>query len=406
MNKLFFVFGLLFLFFSETMSAQQNEQHTTSEIYNINKREFLPHYFSVQETKHNGWKKRLNVVHVTDIHIGSEDADINLQECIDLSKEKNMALSAIIGTGDLTIGLRYPKNEVLSYYHTCRDILMQSDIPTLFQLGNHDANDIDRNPELAITKREQFVNVFEDIKKKHPNIVWGDAENYRHYHYYDITHELGNVRVIMLDQLDHDQPIGRDKKLIYKSMDDAVYSQKQIDWLCNTALQVPEGYGVIIGNHYIYMERGDADSSLLIDDQFTQGWQLIPDIIDAWQNKTTLVKEYADMRQVQSIKVNADFSNIKKGTEFICHLVGHTHYRTHLQLQGYKQLLIMEDSSGQRGNVFSKVSRVKKSPTSNCFSILSIDRTEKCIYKTIYGAYKNYDEAEGSRIEIINYDFE
>lgn len=136
MNKIFIVLCLFFLFFSEIMLAQHNKQHTTSEIYNINKSEFLPHYFSVQEMKNNGWKRRLNIVHITDIHIGSEDADTNLQECIDLSKEKNMALSAIIGTGDLTIGLRFPKKEVLSYYHTCRDILMQSDIPTLFQLGN------------------------------------------------------------------------------------------------------------------------------------------------------------------------------------------------------------------------------------------------------------------------------
>lgn len=377
-------------------------------VYDINVSEFLPLYQSISQMKNSSyqWINRLNLLHISDIHIGSEDADINLREAIKLAKEPNIGLSAIIGTGDLTVGYQgaVAKQNTLLQLKMCSEIVNGSPVIPLMQLGNHDPNDADRVKATAVAKAEQWNNMFAPISNKWTNIVWGDRENNRHYHYYDITHDLGNVRVIMLDQLDHDLPTGADGKLIYSCQEDAVFSQKQIDWLCNEALRVPDGYGVILCNHFGFMERGTIDTSLLLDGQFVQGWRLVPDIVQAWQNKTTLNKNYTDIRSnTQPIKVNVDFSAIGANTEFICYLCGHTHYRTHQPVNGYKQLLIMEDSSGQRGNIFSKFVRIKKSPTSNAFSLLSIDRSEKSIYRTSYGAYKNYDETTGNRIEVINY---
>lgn len=42
-------------------------------------------------------------------------------------------------------------------------------------------------------------------------------------------------------------------------------------------------------------------------------------------------------------------------------------------------------------------------PTSNAFSIISIDRVQGMIYRTSYGAYKTVDECGKERIEKISY---
>lgn len=380
-----------------------------NSVYAINKAAFLPYYFSVQETKHEGaWEKRLNILHISDIHIGDEDAENNLREAVRITHENNVSLSAVVGTGDLTVGFgEYPggghstKESVLRQLNICRDVLLQSNATPLLQLGNHDANDFGGNPSLATTKQEQFANIFQAVKDKHTDIVFGDADNGRHYHYFDIAHGLGNVRIIMLDQLDHDNPVGANDKLVYTCMKDVVYGQNQMSWLCNVLNSTPAGFGIIICNHYVFAEKGTPETSLLIDGNFVQGWQLVPDIVRAWQTRTALNKTYNDTVGNLHITVNFDFS-LANG-EFICYLCGHTHFRTRQKISGYDQLMIMEDSSGQRGTVFSNFSRIKGSPTSNTFSILSIDRPNRKIYRTSYGAYKNAGETNRSRIEIIDY---
>ena len=234
------------------------------------------------------------------------------------------------------------------------------------------------------------------------------GENYRHYSYYDMNgDDYGSVRIIMLDQLDHDLPTDSEGKLIYSCITDPVYSQEQIDWLCNTALQVQDGTGIIICNHYPFdiTPSTDPSESLVIDGKYVQPWNMIPDIINAWQERISINKSYADTVGSQNISVNADFSAIGSNCEFICYLCGHTHYKTHKQVTGYKQMMLLEDSSGSLGTVYSDVVRLYGSPVSNAFSILSIDRNQGMIYRTCYGAYKSVDNTEQSRIENISYRF-
>lgn len=231
------------------------------------------------------------------------------------------------------------------------------------------------------------------------------ANNYRHNSYYDMEgDDYGRIRIIMLDQLDHGMQTS-DGTLVYTCQNDPVYSQEQIDWLCDTALQVPDGTGIIICNHYPFdfTPTTDATQSLIIDGDYVQGWNMIPDIVRAWQERTTLNKNYNDKVGSQHISVNVDFSNIGSGCEFITYLCGHTHYKTYKQVEGYNQMMLLEDSSGSYGTVYSEVARMAGTPTSNAFSIISIDRVQGMIYRTSYGAYKTVDECGKERIEKISY---
>lgn len=209
----------------------------------------------------------------------------------------------------------------------------------------------------------------------------------------------------MLDQLDHDLITDSQGKLIYTSQNDPVYSQKQMDWLCNIALQVPDGAGVIICNHYPfdYTPTSDKNQSLIIDGKYVQPWTMIPEIVQAWQNKTTLNKTFNDSVGPQNITINVDFSNIGADCEFITYLCGHTHFKTTKVVTGFKQMMLLEDASGSYGTGYSWTSRLSGTVTSNCFSILSIDRTLKKIFRSNYGAWKTVNEDSKNRIDIIDY---
>lgn len=520
------------------------------EIYRMNKSDFLPAYNSVCRAKRGSmtmdasWKRRCNILHISDNHATSEDGYVNVEEAVRLSEEKNMELDAIVNTGDLTngFGTGTNKNTVISTLKNVRDIMMKTNVPSLALLGNHDANDYGGSIETALTKKEQWDSIFDLFSEKWRPVIFGSttysspsemdktieagtwretvgcrssdeasptykglrlrtdnvlpltagyrytvsvkdgfeayiivfseflsneidytgntvkyydgwnqtfdiianddevgmaivirkgqnepimtsddyglsvqeyaanispaSNNYRHNSYCDLTgDDFGRIRIIMLDQLDHSLQTDGSGKLVYTCQNDPVYSQAQIDWLCNTALQVPDGTGVIICNHYPFDKTpsSDPNESLVVDGDYVQPWNMIPDIVQAWQDRTALNRMYNDRMGLQNITVNVDFSNIGSGCEFICYLCGHTHYKTNKVVTGYKQMMLLEDSSGSYGTIYSDLVRLAGTPTSNAFSILSVDRTQGVIYRTSYGAYKGVDETEKSRIEKINY---
>lgn len=370
-------------------------------LYVQNKKDFLTSFHTVSKPK-----KRINIIHISDNHIAYGDSRMNLSHAIRMSTEDSLSLKALICTGDLSEGYdsRIKKSTVLNQFNINRLAFSKATIPTLIQLGNHDANDADGVLEVITTKKEQWDNVFIDISEKWTNIQWGDKENFRHYHYYDIQHPSGNIRVIVLDQLDHDMPLDKDSKPIYKCQEEAVYSQRQIDWLCNVALKTPPNTGIVLCNHYPFMKTGTyKGESFLNGASFVQNWQMIPQIIDAWQKNQKINIKHTDIKKTQNIIVNADFTNYSKGCEFITHLAGHIHHKHFGWIDGYNQLYIMETTLGRGQGSFSMIKREPASSSSAAFSILSIDQEEKRIYRTSFGAYIRTDLIENSRIEIIDY---
>lgn len=368
-----------------------------SKIYNLNKTEFLEAYSKIEAPL-----EKVNIIHISDVHIWDGDSELNLSQAINLIAEDSIEINAVVCTGDLTIGFDSytKKSDVIKQLDINKQLALKSNVPFLSQLGNHDSNDDDGIVSSSITKREQWETYFEALSLKWAQIKWGDKTNFRHYHYYDINHPTGNIRVIVLDQLDHDCQVDSNNLLIYRSSVDAVYSQKQIDWLCNVALDTPPNTGIIICNHFPFMHRGNKKTSLLINGQFIQSWKMIPDIIDAWKNRSQIRKTYKDSKNLQNISVNADFSKQNSNNEFITYLVGHVHHKTHGLIEGYNQIYLMENTLGQGKGLFSPVDRERNTISSSAFSMLSIDRSKKVIYRTSYGAY---DMSLGSRIEEIKY---
>lgn len=99
--------------------------------------------------------------------------------------------------------------------------------------------------------------------------------------YYYVDNTEYKIRLIILNCMDAPLVEGVDGRNKYGGL--RIYTQAQIDWLVNTALEIPEGYGVIICNHTI-------PAYIYADSDFPQGVNTIPEIIDAFKHGKILIK--------------------------------------------------------------------------------------------------------------------
>ena len=138
---------------------------------------------------------------------------------------------------------------------------------------------------------------------------------------------------------------------------------------------------------------------------------MIPDIIEAMQQKTSLTANYEDDENINNISINEDFTGLTNGLDYICHLFGHIHSENEYQCQTadgskkYDMLMIGAPNMGSEGYAINKVPLQQDTINSIKCTILEIDTVEKAIYRVNYGAYKAYDMSSISRTDKINYRF-
>ena len=370
----------------------------------VNERMFTPEFYAYGWGRKNNssgigenWYRRFRISHVSDVHICWEQ----LQEAFSVSNDK---VNVFINTGDVANGVRAEeadrRKEELSI--SMNNVNRYCTIPFMQVPGNHDVP--------GLTKQDFFNLVCATVAQFSSNVVWGDIANYKAYGYVDFTSTdyEGNFRIIMLDPFDYaDGQFGT----VYPHMS-AVFSQSQIDWLVETLLDAAtKGLNVMTVMHYSF---GDAEfSNEDVANPDAQYWQdpfMIPDIIDAIQNKSALNKTYADSKEYNNITINEDFSSAAD-LNFVAHLFGHIHSKNHYQCQKadgskkYDILMLGETAVGVNGIALNKV--YKESGTINdiAFSALEVDTVEKAVYRVSYGAYLNYDKSNSERTTKIPYRF-
>lgn len=365
------------------------------------------------------WYNRFNIIHSTDYHNGFGQ----ISEMLKVIQSRYL-IRALIDTGDNTNGYGInqtngavtPKADVLASLRQGRDLLLQSPVPVLTSLGNHDANGNTGNAypstyQVALTKADQWDNYFAAMAAAYPATIYGDAANYRHFSYTDFSVYWGKIRVIMLDSLDVNNAVDANGNLVYNLQSQDVYSQAQIDWLVNDALNVPADTQVIICNHFpftptvgIANKVDGAWDSLLIDGTFPQGWRMIPEIVRAWKNRASLTRTYPDTVGNQPITVAADFSSIPSSCDFIAFLCGHTHYKWAQKVPDFPEItMVMEDTLGNIGTAFSRVAMVANTVNNIAFSMLSIDGVQRKIYRTAYGRFLGSNDPQKGRVSVIDY---
>lgn len=386
-----------------------------------NKELFLPEFYAykwgrVNNAKGEGtsWKKRFVITHISDSHAFNNQ----LKEALVVSKNIS---NLIVHTGDSANG--HPSNStskrrVPTEIQNTLNVVAENNnktTPFVCARGNHDIPGMTQ--EQWYTKIRSTLSTFGELQ-------FGAAN--RGYYYVDVN----DFRIIMLDPNDYDD----DKKDTTYSWTSAVFSQVQIDWLIETLKDAcTKKLNVITAMHY-----GFGDNSLTFNDvkckpdcEFYQDPFMIPDIIDALQNKTRLRRTYHDSKGINNITLNCNFTT-SGDFKYVAHLFGHIHSKNHHRCQKtdgskkYNILMLGETSlsapvvagyssdtssayhyayDATHGYALNKIYKDYESTNDIAFSVLEIDTDEKAIYRVSYGAYLNYDRSNYERTTKFTYNF-
>lgn len=258
--------------------------------------------------------------------VGEEETDMTDLAIGEIDKTINF--DAIFNTGD-----SIEEREGVSGLNSLRKIANRFDPNKLvFCEGNHDRNVV--SPRL--TKTEFYNGVYRQTKSE--NIVWGSKENA--YYYRDFPPY--KIRVVVLNVYEH--MYDNDKYDEGK----CGYSNTQLEWLANTALQTSEGWSVIVLTHDSPMEmdyNGAANQN--------NAKQLIQ-ILEAFKSGSNTVVQYTDTRNSGIFSVNVTTAFSTPGT-LIAVLSGHAHYDDAKKVNGinYVQIVcayidVAEDFSGYK----------------------------------------------------------
>ncbi|MBR5275812.1 MAG: metallophosphoesterase [Bacteroidaceae bacterium] len=367
---------------------------------------FSPEFYAYKKGRRNdaagvgtGWYNRFRIAHISDTHCSWD----SYQEALSVSNGK---MNVVVNTGDEANG-RYASDAeavkgVLS--RAARLVGNCSKVPYMQIAGNHDIT--------GLTKEDFFSRICATIQTLTPRVVWGNAAGKRTYGYIDFTDAEyeGNFRVIMLDAADYDDGLFES---VYPFAS-VVFSQEQIDWLIDVLLDAADkGLHVFTMMHYSF---GDAeyygdDVVAFPDAEFQQDPFLVPDIIDAIQNKGQLAREYPDKQGRNNVVVNRNFG-AAGNLDFVAHLFGHIHSKNHYRCQKadgskkYDILMLGETSLGMVGTAVNKCHREALTINGISFSALEVDVVEKAVYRVAYGAYLNYDKSNSERTTKIPYRFD
>ena len=384
------------------------------------------------------WYDRFVMMHISDVHtsINSPIARGKLRDLI--AAANAIAPDVVVDTGDLSVGggqTRAKTNQDFDLYTELTTEALADSIPLMATTGNHDANDQVHGYasdfyERATTKKDQWDHIYGPIAEKYPEIVWGDSTNHKGYCYMDIEKGGYTLRIICLDGLDHADYSA--SSVSYDGHRNEVFSQNQINWLCDILSPktssrpygIDENYGVIIMNHFPfapYRASGYSEEwPALNDGMFTQGWTMIPEIVKAWQDRTSISKTFADATEegdgtelpgLNPITVNANFAGVDASAVFVCYLCGHTHSKNAFIVkkeggENFGQLMLVEDSGRYQGAALSRVVKTDTNGigfTTNAASQIAIDMNTRKIYRTAYGVYMRCDENDTPVTEIFDF---
>lgn len=242
--------------------------------------------------------------------------------------DKTLNFNAIFNTGD-----SIQEREGVSGINSLRKIANRFDPDKLvFCEGNHDRNVV--SPRL--TKTEFYNVVYRQTKNK--NIVWGSKENA--YYYRDFP--TYKIRVIVLNVYEH--MYDNDKYDEGK----CGYSNTQLEWLANEALQMSEGWSVIVLTHDspVEMDYNGASNQ-------NNAMQLIQ-ILEAFKDGNNITVQYTDERNSGLFSVNVTTAFSTPGT-LIAVLSGHAHCDDAKKVNGinYVQIVcayidVVNDYSGYK----------------------------------------------------------
>ena len=156
------------------------------------------------------------------------------------------------------------------------------------------------------------------------------------------------------------------------------YGQKQLDWLADEALDMPEGYSAVIAVHAPPVEKVNNEEATYTVDYFQfQG------IVDAYNNKTTYSGRCEGVEGWTKSDIDVDFTTAHG--EIIAIFAGHIHQDT-VDTKTLTCPIITIISSGAAVNEGEMPERKFGTDTETSFDVVTINKKTRTIYCTRVGA--------------------
>lgn len=387
----------------EVLGGCSEKEITIEEVnhyYDINKQNSINMLSSISP-KTNGLKSGeedfFKIVHISDAHVSSWSSNNriptpgNLSEAVRFANDPEINIDVIVDTGD-HIGNKHETTieDALNFLDAFANTLYKNNkIPTFTCTGNHDANMM--SPDFSNHALSKELIHYHLTSRTNHKIQTAGTEN---YYYADVSNPQGGfIRIIAMDVIDQEGTK-------YDAQHFAVISQKQIDWLCETALKenMTDKHSVIVLIHYPMPSYNDG-TIIRFENEFLYDWKAIPDIIEAFRCKKSVSSKYYNQKYggVDYINVNASFENVPG--EFICYLGGHAHTYINYEVKGFetlepllpKQIMILANNmSPSDKSKYSPIERHREGLRNNTFNIYAIDTKTKTIHITFFGATAFY----------------
>ncbi len=352
--------------------------------------------------------KLLTFAHTSDIHPRGVNYKRNLDECVNFCNANINLLDALLITGDFSNGVQGRLVWWTTEEFECVLPIMDKSVLPLYPLvGNHDDNinlttgypavDTGINPKNAelyhLDKSDQYRWIIGRYLEKF-NPQEADPE----VCYYKVDFDAYNIRMVFLDAMDC--PLIFENGYI-KHIPGLFFNQRQLEWFYDTLISTPDDYGVIVVCHGPFIPGFERA-------KYAQGVDLIPNIINAFKEGSIYEHDWRYSEDASiSTSYKFDFSRHGKG-DFICYLAGHIHYRKMAQSYFDDQLVITAPALYQADlsemtRKGSSLDRYRDTTTINSFNIMTVDRENRKILLTSYGAFEDEDANILSRTEEIRY---
>ena len=289
---------------------------------------------------------------------------------------KKVGVDCIAEMGDVVMGNN--TKEITSNLLTNTSNILNCGLAPVFRVrGNHDDNSwiahTQKNQALRITDKEWYSRILKPFEKYFDNV---NTEN-KGYYYKDF--EKQKIRVITLDCEDLPYIENGDGTVKYPQIYRFGYQQRQLQWLCEKALNFTnkedrKEWGVVLLNHQ-WRQIITDDGKHFNDAQLVH-------ILKAFKSGTRVqtASSYEDM----SVTIDYDFTS-QGAMEIICGIGGDSHVDNFYEL-GSSGIKIIEVLCSLPQAEPNMPSRTLKTESEDAWDLISINREERKIYCTRFGA--------------------